>query len=115
MNTHDLATVSRSLIGRELESIESDRGVRVIFACESGSRAWGFESTDSDWDVRYVYHYAPDAYLAVDPPAEQIDRAVDSAIGPLDMVGWDLRKTLRLLRKSNPSLLEWMHSPIQYV
>lgn len=115
MSTNDVATSSRSLISGELRSIEQEHGVRVIFACESGSRAWGFESTDSDWDVRYIYHYPPEAYLSIDPPAEQLDRTIDSAIGPLDIVGWDLRKTLRLMRKSNPSLMEWMHSPIQYV
>lgn len=85
--------------------------VRTLYACESGSRAWGFASPDSDWDVRFVFAHPRDAYLSIERPTETIDEFLPN---DLDLAGWDLRKTLGLLRKSNPSLLEWLHSPIVY-
>lgn len=103
------------LILAHLEEVSRSNHVRVLYAVESGSRAWGFESADSDWDVRFLFVHRAESYLSIDPPAEQLERQAETEIGPLDVVGWDLRKTLRLLRKSNPSLLEWLHSPIIYV
>lgn len=85
--------------------------VRTLYACESGSRAWGFASPDSDWDVRFVFAHACEAYLSIERPSEMIDLFLPH---DLDLAGWDLRKALGLLRKSNPSLLEWLHSPIVY-
>jgi predicted nucleotidyltransferase len=98
---------------RRLDAVEAERGVRVLYACESGSRAWGFASTDSDYDVRFLYVGTRDSYLAID-----LERRRDVIELPLDGVwdvnGWDLRKALRLFRKSNPPLLEWLGSPIVY-
>lgn len=101
----------KEAIGRGLDAIEAEHGVRVLFACESGSRAWGFESPDSDYDARFVYVHPGKRYLAIDEPKETIEFITSE---DLDYAGWDLRKALRLLRKSNPSLVEWMGSPIVY-
>jgi predicted nucleotidyltransferase len=98
-------------IRTELARIEQENGVRVLFAVESGSRAWGFASRDSDYDVRFVYAHACDWYLSVSEDRDVIEEPISDA---LDISGWDLRKALRLLRKSNPSLLEWLKSPVVY-
>ena len=89
----------------------ADLPVRTLYACESGSRAWGFASPDSDWDVRFVFGHPRERYLSIERPDETVDLFLPN---DLDLAGWDLRKTLGLLRKSNPSLLEWIHSPIVY-
>ncbi len=96
-----------------LHDIELREGVQVVLACESGSRAWGFESKDSDYDVRFVYVRSPDWYLSIDLEEKRdvIERPIEDS---LDINGWDLRKALRLLRRSNPPLLEWLGSPIIY-
>jgi predicted nucleotidyltransferase len=105
---------ARAAIDEVLGSLERGEQVRILFACESGSRAWGFESADSDWDVRFLFVRPVKSYLVLDAPADQLERQVDSAYGSLDVVGWDLAKSLRLLRKSNPALIEWFRSPIIY-
>src|SRR5512134_2562557 len=91
-----------------LAEIERNHGVRVLYACESGSRAWGFASPDSDYDVRFIYVNDLDWYLSVEDHRDVIE-IMD---GDLDLSGWDLRKSLKLLRKSNPALIEWLSSPI---
>lgn len=98
---------------KQLREIESVENVRVFYACESGSRAWGFPSIDSDYDIRFLYAHPPDWYLAIDMETKRdvIERPVN---GGLDISGWDLRKALKLYRKSNPPLLEWLGSPIVY-
>lgn len=107
-------------IAHALRRIEVEKGVRVLFACESGSRAWGFESADSDFDVRFVYAHPRDWYLSLREPRDVIEREVkvprpDSTTWDvLDMAGWDVRKALRLFRKGNPPLLEWINSPTVY-
>lgn len=100
-------------IHRVLDDTERQHDVRILFACESGSRAWGFASTDSDYDVRFIYLHPPDWYLSIDVEKKRdvIERPIDDM---LDVSGWDLRKALGLLRKSNPPLLEWLGSPIVY-
>jgi uncharacterized protein len=104
---------ARAEIGRRLEAIEVGSDVRILFACESGSRAWGFASTDSDYDVRFLYVRRPDWYLSVD--FEEKPDVIETPLeGDWDVDGWDLRKALRLFRKSNPVLLEWLQSPIVY-
>jgi uncharacterized protein len=85
-------------------------GLHLLFAAESGSRAWGFESPDSDYDVRFVFAREVSGYLVI---SDQID-AIAYQNGDLDVSGWDLRKALRLANKSNPALLEWLGSPITY-
>lgn len=95
----------------ELNRIEREKGVRVLYAAESGSRAWGFASRDSDYDVRFIYAHQRDWYLSIDPRRDVIEEPIDQQ---LDICGWDLRKTLQLLRKSNPALLEWLKSPMVY-
>ena len=101
----------REEIVERLGRIEQEEGVRVVYACESGSRAWGFESSDSDYDVRFLYVHPRDWYLSVDQRRDVIERPIE---GLLDLSGWDLPKALRLFRKSNPPLLEWLGSPIVY-
>ncbi len=94
-----------------LTNLESARDVRVLYACESGSRAWGFASRDSDYDVRFLYVHRRDWYLSVDDRRDVIEQPIAD---DLDVSGWELRKALRLLRKSNPPLLEWLRSPVVY-
>ncbi|MBI1322057.1 hypothetical protein GC170_02560 [bacterium] len=94
-----------------LEKIAREDDVRILFACESGSRAWGFASTDSDYDVRFVYVRSREKYLGLDEPRDVIERPIE---GDLDINGWDLRKFLRQFRKSNPVTTEWLDSPIVY-
>ena len=95
----------------ELGRIERERGVRVLYACESGSRAWGFASRDSDYDVRFLYVHPRDWYLSVEDRRDVLEVPITD---DLDVSGWELRKALRLLRKSNPPLFEWLKSPIVY-
>jgi predicted nucleotidyltransferase len=95
----------------ELERIEHEENVRILYACESGSRAWGFPSKDSDYDVRFLYARPVDWYLSILEKRDVIERPIS---GMLDINGWDLRKALNLFRKSNPPLLEWLQSPIVY-
>lgn len=88
-----------------------DKGVRILYACESGSRAWGFPSPDSDYDVRFIYAHTQQWYLSLFDQRDVIEQAISDL---LDISGWDLRKSLTLLYKSNGALLEWLHSPIVY-
>jgi predicted nucleotidyltransferase len=94
-----------------LARVETEQNVRVLYACESGSRAWGFASRDSDYDVRFLYVHPRDWYLSVDDRRDVVERPLTDE---LDVSGWELRKALRLLRKSNPPLLEWLQSPVVY-
>src|SRR3989338_652766 len=98
-------------IQETLSSIEAEHGVRILYACESGSRGWGFDSADSDWDVRFIFCHPRDWYLSVEEGRDVIELPIDDL---LDVNGWDLRKSLRLIKKSNPVLLEWLSSPIVY-
>ncbi len=94
-----------------LDTIERERNVRVLFAAESGSRAWGFASPDSDYDVRFVYCHPRDWYLRITEPRDVIERMLPN---DLDVSGWDLRKALRLFLRTNVALYEWLGSPIVY-
>lgn len=96
----------------ELIRIEKEEEVRILYACESGSRAWGFPSKDSDYDVRFIYIRPVKWYLSVFEKRDVIERPIS---GMLDINGWDLKKALNLFRKSNPPLLEWLQSPINYM
>jgi predicted nucleotidyltransferase len=95
----------------ELERIENEHQIRVLLAVESGSRAWGFASPDSDYDVRFIYVHDRDWYLSV---FEQRDVIEEMLPGDLDVNGWDLRKALRLFSKCNLALNEWLLSPQTY-
>lgn len=94
-----------------LNHVEQENNVKVLLAVESGSRAWGFHSAESDWDVRFVYVHQLDWYLKVNEGKDVIEHMYNDDV---DLVGWELRKTLRLFQKSNPALMEWLHSPIIY-
>ncbi|MFD2611282.1 nucleotidyltransferase domain-containing protein [Paenibacillus gansuensis] len=96
----------------ELQRIEQEEGVRIVYACESGSRAWGFPSKDSDYDVRFLYVRPVEWYLSIFEKRDVIERPISDL---LDINGWDLKKALNLFRKSNPPLLEWLQSPIVYL
>ena len=100
------------LIRRKLREIEEKENVRILLAVESGSRAWGFASTDSDYDVRFIYVRPREDYLRLEKIKDVIEFAPDKV---LDINGWDLQKALRLLYKSNPTLFEWFSSPIVYI
>ena len=101
-------------IQTQLLELEAQEGVKILYACESGSRAWGFPSEDSDFDVRFIYLRPLDWYLSIDLEHKRdvIERPISDQ---LDISGWDLRKALGLFYKSNPPLLEWLGSPIVYL
>ena len=101
----------KTVILEELKRIEKLHDVRILLAVESGSRAWGFPSLDSDYDVRFIYIKDKTGYLKVFEKKDTIDIPVDEV---LDINGWDLKKTLKLLYQSNASLFEWFSSPIVY-
>ena len=95
-----------------LKQIEEEKAIKILWACETGSRAWGFPSPDSDYDVRLVYVHKKDWYLSVHDQKDFIERMFENK--ELDITGWELKKSLRLLKKSNASFLERIQSPIVY-
>jgi uncharacterized protein len=99
-------------IHQAIVDIEAEHDVRVLYAAESGSRAWGFASPDSDYDVRFIYVHRDDWYFRIDEPRDVIEAMLP---GDLDLSGWDLRKTLRLFQRCNLALNEWLDSPIIYL
>ena len=98
-------------IQEQLRRIEEAENIKILLAVESGSRAWGFASPDSDYDVRFIYIRRLEDYLRLDAIRDVIELPINDV---LDINGWDLQKTLRLLHKSNPTLFEWFSSPIVY-
>lgn len=101
----------RSEIENRLGTIEAQQGVRYLFAVESGSRAWGFPSPDSDYDVRFVYVRTLDWYLSFKADRDVIETPL---VDEIDLNGWDIRKAIGLLLKSNVIVSEWLESPIRY-
>jgi len=97
-------------IDGRLAAVEQE-GVRLLLAVESGSRAWGFPSPDSDYDVRFIYVRPRDWYLRLRPGRDVIERPI---LDEIDLNGWDVRKALQLLLKSNAVVSEWIESPIRY-
>lgn len=95
-----------------LEELETIYSIRVLYAVESGSRAWGFASTDSDWDVRFIYVHKPEWYFSIEKRKDCIEQMLPDK---LDFSGWEITKALNLFRKSNPPLLEWLRSPYIYM
>lgn len=102
----------RDRILKELQKIEEKENVKIIMAIESGSRAWGFASPDSDYDVRFIYVRKTEDYLKLEDVRDVIEWRCDEL---LDINGWDLKKALQLLHKSNPTIFEWCASPIVYM
>jgi uncharacterized protein len=102
----------RGVIEQRLSAIEAEHGCRVLFACESGSRAWGFPSADSDYDVRFVYMYPADWYLCLQERKDTMELALQQ---DLDFAGWELRKALRLFAGCNLAFNEWLDSPVYYL
>ena len=139
-SAHPIDPAMRAQVMTHLRAIEAQHNVTILFACESGSRGWGFASPDSDYDVRFIYVNRLPWYLTVAPGRDVIELPISDpgaapgrpkpasapsggsedtpvpSVGatPLDINGWDLRKALGLLRESNPTLLEWLRSPIVY-
>lgn len=109
-----LETIDRQVqleIERRLAAIQRDESIRYLVAVESGSRAWGFPSPDSDYDVRFIYVRPRDWYLALDRRRDVIEQPI---VDEIDLNGWDVRKALGLLLKSNAIVSEWINSPIRY-
>lgn len=101
----------RERILGEIKRVEAMYNVRVCYAVEAGSRAWGFPSKESDYDVRFIYVEKKEWYLSIDPKRDVIELPINNL---LDINGWELRKALRLFKKSNPPLMEWLQSEIVY-
>lgn len=105
----------------KLRNLEKSHDIKIIYSCESGSRAWGFESFDSDYDIRFVYVKRPHKYITVFPDNRTMDRGNIESIRILlnntdyDIVGWDITKTVYLMgAKGNPDVISWLYSPIKY-
>ena len=99
------------IINKKLKEIEEKINIKILLAVESGSRAWGFASSDSDYDVRFIYVRNQKEYLRLNDIRDVIEWQLDET---LDINGWDIKKALLLLKKSNPTLFEWWNSPIIY-
>ena len=97
---------------KRLEEIEREKNIKILFACESGSRAWGFASPDSDYDIRFIYSHPIESYLSISEQRDSIELPIQD---DLDFGGWELRKALRLFYKSNAVIFEWLQSPIHYI
>lgn len=106
----------KEIIRKKLLKIEEKYNVKILYAVESGSRAWGFPSKDSDYDVRFIYIHPSEWYLSIDPQGIGAKRdVIEEPINDLlDISGWEITKALRLFRKNNPPLLEWLRSDIVY-
>jgi predicted nucleotidyltransferase len=111
-NQRHVDPIMAERIRSELSAIEREHGVKIVLAVESGSRAWGFPSQDSDYDVRFIYLRPVEDYLTVVPRRDVIERPVDAV---LDVNGWDIRKAIALMLKSNAVLQEWLSSPVRYI
>jgi hypothetical protein len=98
-------------IDERLDGIERDNGVVVVLAIESGSRAWGFPSPDSDYDCRFIYVRPQQDYLSLFPKRDVIETPLQ---GVFDVNGWDIGKALQLLLKGNAVVVEWLTSPVVY-
>ncbi len=98
-------------IDARLDAIRREHAVALPLVIESGSRAWGFPSPDSDYDCRFVFVRRPDDYLTPWPKRDVIETPLTAL---LDVNGWELGKALKLLLKGNAVILEWLRSPIVY-
>ncbi len=106
----NLKTMKEKIL-QKLKEIEKEKNIKILFAVESGSRAWGFASPDSDYDIRFIYKHEPDYYLSLWEKPDVIEFMTHD---DLDGSGWDIAKALKLLAKSNAPLIEWLFSPVIY-
>ena len=105
----------RDVIVAWMAQLEREYDIRIIYACENGSRNWGMESPDSDWDVRFVFKRSPYHYLtSLSTKNQVIIRKEESGAAVLECQGWDIYKVRTMMAKSNPVLIEWMTSDIIY-
>lgn len=100
----------RECVVKRIAEIEKEKGIRVILCVEAGSRAWDMPSIDSDYDVRFIFAYPKEKYVAMSMPEEEIHEHMED----LDIHGVDLRGTFRLIYKNEPSIYEWLESEIVY-
>lgn len=112
MSKNGVDAAMRERVLQQLKEVEQRYDIRVLYACESGSRGWGFASPDSDYDVRFLYVHPPEWYLRVEAPRDVIELPIDDE---LDVCGWEWRKALGLLKGANPTLIEWLDSPVVYL
>lgn len=97
-------------ITAKLKELEEENNITILFACEAGSRAFGYEHENSDRDIRFIYKHDLDWYLTVFPEADVLEMNSEK----VEFHGWDIKKTIYLIGKSNPSILEWFISPTIY-
>ena len=114
MNTPKIETRVSEEIAKRLRAAEEEHGIKILYACESGSRAWGFASPDSDYDVRFIYARPRDWYLSFDVERRR-DVVEYPIVDEIDCSGWDIRKALYLFTRTNGALLEWLNSPVKYI
>jgi hypothetical protein len=108
----------KTYISAKLDDLAKEYNVKIIHAVESGSRAWGFPSKDSDYDVRFIYAHDLDHYLSVDRKRDVIETPIshDEFLGvDFDMNGWDVKKAIYLALRGNAVVNEWLTSPVQYI
>ena len=101
----------KTTIQQKVTEIEKAHGIKILYSCESGSRAWGFPSPDSDYDVRFIYTRSLDDYLTIQPKKDHLSFPINDE---LDIYGWDISKVLHLISKSNTTPFEWLQSPVVY-
>lgn len=101
----------KTTIQQKLTEIEKNYGIIILYSCESGSRAWGFPSPDSDYDVRFIYTRSLNDYLTIHPKKDHLSFPINDE---LDIYGWDISKVLQLITKSNTTPFEWLQSPVVY-
>ncbi len=111
MKYKDFEGEIEDLVRLKLDEIEEKEHIRILHAVESGSRAWGFASPDSDYDVRFIYVRKQEDYLRLETNRDTIDWELDET---LDINGWDIKKVLQHFHKSNATIFEWANSPIVY-
>lgn len=99
------------LVRMKIKEIEAKENIRVLHVIESGSRAWGLASPDSDYDVRFIYVRDRNFYLSLRENKDFIDWELNEV---LDINGWDIKKVLQHFHKSNATLFEWSNSPVVY-
>ncbi len=101
----------KAIIKKKLTEIEKEYQIKILYSCESGSRAWGFPSPDSDYDVRFIYLRKTEDYITVQPKKDHLSFPINDV---LDIYGWDISKVLRLITRSNTTPFEWLQSPVIY-